>query len=165
MEIEIKNVSYSERFSEETNAFHADIYINGEKAMYVVNTGQGGPTDYHAYEGKKHLLQELEQHSKTLPIVKSKYSDFNYKQTVETIIDDLFENWLKERDNKKLMKKTETGILYKAADGNHYTYSWKIGGKQAKIADMIRIEKGRQLIQEKVTELLSQGSVILNKNL
>ena len=46
MKIEIKNIKHSPSLSEETNAFTADIYVNGVKAGSAMNRGHGGCTDY-----------------------------------------------------------------------------------------------------------------------
>jgi len=42
MKLELKNISYYERGSEETPCYDATVYINGKKAIDVSNNGQGG---------------------------------------------------------------------------------------------------------------------------
>lgn len=44
MKIELKNFQFFERMSEETNAFVADVYVNGVKVAYAKNDGRGGET-------------------------------------------------------------------------------------------------------------------------
>ena len=47
--IEMKNISYYERGSEETPCYNATVYINGKKAVEVSNDGQGGCDRQHPY--------------------------------------------------------------------------------------------------------------------
>ena len=46
MKIELKKISFSERMSDETNCFIADLYINGKKVGECNNDGRGGCTNY-----------------------------------------------------------------------------------------------------------------------
>ncbi len=62
MEIALKNISYSERLSEETNCFSATIYIDGKKAGEASNHGHGGPTMIRPRE----LEQKIDAYAKTL---------------------------------------------------------------------------------------------------
>jgi len=39
MKVELKNVKFSEHMSEETNAFTADVYVDGKKCGYAKNDG------------------------------------------------------------------------------------------------------------------------------
>lgn len=45
--VELKKVQFSERMSEETYCFSADIYFNGKNIGYCENRGHGGSTDVH----------------------------------------------------------------------------------------------------------------------
>lgn len=47
MKIEIKNISYSERMSEETSCFSADLWVDGKKIGVISNRGTGGCDDFH----------------------------------------------------------------------------------------------------------------------
>ena len=91
MKIELKNVKFSEAMSEETNAFTADLYINGKKAGYCKNTGQGGCTDYYGIEHyQSDIIKEAETYCKSLP--KTKWKDMEFDQSLESVIDQLFED-------------------------------------------------------------------------
>lgn len=50
LKIELKKFSASERFSEETLLFKADIYLDGKKVGWVENEGRGGPCNEHFTE-------------------------------------------------------------------------------------------------------------------
>jgi hypothetical protein len=53
MKIEVKNLKHSESLSEETHAYTATIYVDGEKAFHASNHGHGGCDLYHRAEGYK----------------------------------------------------------------------------------------------------------------
>lgn len=42
MKIELRRINHNPRLSEETNAFSAEIWIDGERAFEARNQGQGG---------------------------------------------------------------------------------------------------------------------------
>ena len=44
MKIELRRITFNARLSRETNAFAADIYIDGKKAGTAENDGGGGET-------------------------------------------------------------------------------------------------------------------------
>ena len=48
--VSLDNFEYYERMSEETNAFTADLVMNGEVVGDCSNSGRGGCADYHAYK-------------------------------------------------------------------------------------------------------------------
>jgi hypothetical protein len=159
MKIELKNIRFSEALSEETNAFTADLYVNGKKAGYCKNTGQGGCTDYYGIE--KHssdIIKEAEAYCKAQPDID--FGTFTIKNNLEHTIDQLFEDWLKAKETKKFEKQMKTAILLGVPNGMSYTrYSWK--GKS-----LSEIPKGA--LQISVNELKKKctgGVVILNTNL
>ena len=47
--LEVKNISYYARGSEETPCYNATVYINGKKAVEVSNDGHGGSDRQHTY--------------------------------------------------------------------------------------------------------------------
>jgi hypothetical protein len=116
VKIELRNIKYSAAMSEETHAFTAAIYIDGEKAGEAKNSGQGGGTMIWPHE----VCDRLNAHAKTLP--KRKFPEDlgggEYDNNAETIIDDLVTDYLLRRDmlrsikNKVLFtKKGKPGIF------------------------------------------------------
>lgn len=75
MKIELKNIIHSVSLSEETNAFVADLYVNGKKIAKCSNNGRGGMTKIETLYSKneiekkqyRQLLLDAEQFAKTLP--------------------------------------------------------------------------------------------------
>lgn len=123
MNIELKKISFNERMSEETNCFVADLYINGKKVGYVRNDGRGGCTDYHGNTKEDNvLIAEAEAYCKSLPNVRSEELNFEYPNSLENTIDELFENYLKEREQKKMEKLFNKAIVIGVPNGSRYSY-------------------------------------------
>ena len=144
MKLELKNVKFYESMSEETNCFQADLFINGKKIACVKNSGQ-------------QILRDAEAYCKGLP--KVKYGENEYAVTLETVIDDLFEAWLKVKADKKLLKDMEKGLMY----GNKYGYTiitWNVPLKA-----MLMSIKGREIIRKKIVQLRVEEETILNTNI
>ena len=58
--ISLANFEWYERMSEETNAFCADLILDGIKVGECSNEGRGGCANYHAY-GNWELAREIEK--------------------------------------------------------------------------------------------------------
>jgi hypothetical protein len=159
MKIELKNVKFSEHLSEETNAFTADIYINGVKAGYAKNSGHGGCTDCRAHFEHKDLFAKAEKHLLTLPPKKLPGYTFELESNMENLVDELFENWLKAKDNKKLEKKMESNFLVRRADGNIALSGWK----NRTLAQMPL--PALQMTYDNIKKQLKTGETIINTNL
>jgi len=123
MKIELKKISFNERMSEETNCFIADLYINGKKVGYVKNDGRGGCTDYYGDSPESNvLIREAEAYCKTLPKVRVEEYDFEFQPTLESMIDEEFEKYLKTKADKKMEKLFLTAIVVGKPNGNSYRY-------------------------------------------
>ena len=57
--IEMKNISYYKRGSEETPCYNATVYINGKKAVEVSNDGHGGSDRQHVWHENGFRLQDI----------------------------------------------------------------------------------------------------------
>jgi len=124
MKIELKKVSFSERMSEETNAFVADVYVDGKNVGYAKNDGHGGNTDVRSYPKTRFEFDQCETWLKNQPqinigtIEKPYMIDCN----LETMVDHLLEQWLEDRNKKKLEKKMETSLMWGVPNSGRYTY-------------------------------------------
>ncbi|CDT00991.1 hypothetical protein BN1088_1432764 [Sphingobacterium sp. PM2-P1-29] len=66
MNIETKNIKHAPSLSQETEAFTANIYINGKHAGYAENAGHGGETNYYPKDAKgKELIKQAEDFAKS----------------------------------------------------------------------------------------------------
>jgi len=124
MKIELKNVKFYERMSEETNAFVADIYVDGKKCGYAKNDGHGGSTDIRQIGGvNSNLFVECVNWLKAQPEINigTEEKPYMVKSDMENKVDQLFEQWLKDKEVKKLEKKMVNHIMWGIPNGNSYT--------------------------------------------
>lgn len=126
MKIELKKFSFSERMSEETNAFTADVFVDGVKVAAAKNYGHGGNTDYHAYPGQESLLKKVEDYCKGLP--KHTYpamyegdKPLTVDMDLETMIDNLVDEQLKLKEQKKMEKKFVNSVCWGVPGANSYS--------------------------------------------
>jgi hypothetical protein len=161
MKVELKKIEYSERMSEETMCFVADLYINGKKVGYCKNDGCGGPTDYRGYtkEDDK-IIQDAEAYFKSLPKVKPVGYNFVYQPSLETAIDDFFEEWLKTKEEKKMQKLMETAIIWGKPNAGSYTFV-----KQKRKLSQFPTNVLQDFVDKLKAKHCTNGVVILNTNL
>jgi hypothetical protein len=167
--VELKKISFSERMSDETNCFVADLYIDGKKVGYVNNEGHGGCTNYHANtscaggftRANIKLIAEAEKYCKTLP-----HNEFG-EQSLEDVINDLLEAHLKAKDlakiEKKMQKKYSVAICYGKKIANGYDFAttfWK-----GRTLAQIPLPYLQKAYDEVKANKMEKGDVILNDNL
>lgn len=106
MKITLKNIKYFPSLSEETHCFSATIYVDGVKAGEASNHGHGGSTEVHP----RSLFEKLQAYGATLPrlplgegLKDQDGKPATYAQDAESIINDLLEDYLDEKDFKKLL--------------------------------------------------------------
>lgn len=112
MKIELKNVTYNKRLSQETSAYAADIWVDGVKRGSVQNSGTGGPDMIYPHT----LASELETYAKTLPHTEC-YGTM-LEQNVDMVLGELLNTHLATKDLQRIMK---TKTLFTTADGKMYT--------------------------------------------
>ena len=118
MEIELKRIEYSERMSEETPCFCADVYADGVKLGSAQNDGHGGQTRLRGD------FKALREYAETLPPIAISLGEcsFDHKQTAEDLVADALHRHLCRKDMRKLMKKyklfVRDGKLYQANPGS-----------------------------------------------
>lgn len=95
MKIELKRFHHSERLSQETNAFSADVWINGKKVGAAENAGHGGNTNVHITP--RELREKVEAFCK--PLLPAEYASFT--SGVEWFIDELVTAIIKAKDDKR----------------------------------------------------------------
>ena len=163
MKIELKKISFNERMSEETNCFVADLHIDGKKVGYVKNDGHGGQTDCRGYTKEDYqVITKAEAYCKTLP--KVKHGNMEWEQSLEDVIDGLFEDWLMAKINAKAEKQKqklmETAIIISKPDGVGYIYF----KQKRKLADF-PVNVLQPFIDGLKAKHCTGGQVILNTNL
>jgi hypothetical protein len=109
MKFTLKRISYSSRLSQETNAFAADVYIDGKKAGIAENAGHGGSTDVHLIhltpdERKKVMEWVRSQPPKVYP-ASEEMDSFSIPMDLDVIVDDLLSEYLDEKYGETAQKK------------------------------------------------------------
>ena len=99
MKVELKRLQISERLSQETTAFAADVWINGKKAGTAENAGHGGNTNVHITDPA--LRQTLRDYGKTIMP-----AEYNFTPGDEWVIDDLVEKVRAAKETARIAKKT-----------------------------------------------------------
>ena len=162
MKVTLKNVYFSERLSEETNAFTADVYVDGKKVGYAKNDGHGGCTFVQPYSETKKVFNECEDYLKTQPQLNigSDENPFMIDCNMESMVDYLFEKWLKEKEEKKIQNHCKKGVVFNTPNG-YSIISWK----NSTIEGMLKNPVMTQRLQKVVTDLKNEGKQIVNKNL
>jgi len=112
--LEVKNISYYARGSEETPCYNATVYINGKKAIEVSNDGHGGCDrqdtypELHDFHPTKHILTLANEWCiKNYGTKTHKYmsggeeKSFDIKMDLEHVCQDALYDWL----DRKVLKK------------------------------------------------------------
>jgi hypothetical protein len=154
--------------SEETNAFVADLHINGKKVGCCKNNGQGGCTDYYGNSKEDNeIIRQAEEYYKTLPKVKSKEFNFEYQPSLENTIDDLFEEWitakLKAKEEKRIQKLMQKAIIWGVPNSGKYTII-QYAVPLTHVAK-VQLKKLQETIDNIKATQCKDGIVILNTNL
>ena len=116
--LEVKNISYYARGSEETPCYNATVYINGKKAIEVSNEGHGGSNrqdtypEMHDFHPTKHILTLANEWCiKTYGTKTHKYmsggeeKSFDIEMDLEHVCQDALYDWLDKKALKKDMQK------------------------------------------------------------
>ena len=110
--IEMKNISYYKRGSEETPCYNATVYINGKKAVEVSNDGCGGCDRQHTYPESEFNLREIDKWC----VAKFGQSSWEYNgQTYSTDLDlehYCHDELYKHLDTKLLRKNMKKNIMF-----------------------------------------------------
>jgi hypothetical protein len=159
MKIELKKISFSERMSQETNCFVADLYIDGKKVGQCNNDGHGGCTNYHGSTiADLDIIKKAEAYCKSLP--KVKYGDMEWEQSLEGVIDDLLTEFLVAKEAKKREKMYLKAFCFGVPKSSSYrTVYWK--GRTLAQIDKVNLQRA----YDKVKSELKTGEVIFNTNL
>jgi hypothetical protein len=110
MKIELRKVSHYPRLSEETEAFNADLYIDGVKRATVENDGKGGCNMVRPWQ----VMEEINKYAATLP------SEEMFGRMVlisgDYLISKILREHLLQKDLQKLLKRKTVFVI----DGKCY---------------------------------------------
>lgn len=171
MKIGLKNIQYSAALSEETNAFTADIYIDGIKAAIASNSGRGGNTDILPMDvSKRDLVHKANEWCKNSLPDKSNGDgeQESFPDDLESYVDSLIDDYVNEKNLKSFRKKMEKtakqGIVFGVADRSYMTCTFNMT-----IEHLLKSDAGRAAISTTLTRTvipkMQPGDQILNTNI
>lgn len=107
---QLKSIEFSERMSEETNCFSANLYAGKRKIASASNRGCGGPTDVWFVDSAAQA--EVEAYCASLPVrdiwnFGDERGDIEYRWDAEGLVDDLLRSWLEEKEAKRYLAKMQ----------------------------------------------------------
>lgn len=122
-EIKLKNIKHAAFASQETHCFTATVYLNGERFCTVENDGRGGCDDFRPLKGDKNseIYAKIKEINAELSKEIIKGDGFEIENDIEIVIGDLVNEWLQEKEVKKVLKK----IAYIKKGGDLYTVNLK----------------------------------------
>lgn len=123
----LKAVKYSAFASEETHCYQAKLYFDGKHILNVSNSGHGGGDYQHLVEGGEKEWARLDALTKALKPYKycerKDGSTFELTYDVEHICGDLMNDWHRDRDIKRVLKKDRVVFLPEGTfDGGNISY-------------------------------------------
>ena len=151
--VEIKNVVHATNMSEETNAFTADLWVDGKKTGGAKNDGRGGCTDYWA-NGKvvdnqwevdataSARLKQAEEEARNDESLES------YLRCLDYIIDELVQDDLHWKEHQKAARAAKVEYI----DGKEI-YQVKLMGKGKPTTELLAIVKKTHWWEDNYTML------------
>lgn len=164
LRVTLKAVEYFPSMSEETNAFKANVYVNNKRVGYAKNSGHGGCTDVNSFAEplQRELFKKAEKFLLKQPQINigDEADPYMVDCNMESVVDKMFEDWLQNREAKKIQKLTERKLVYEEK-GVYYGYGWK----QLTIKQVLENPRLRARLKQEVEEYLTEGKKIINTNL
>ena len=112
--LELKNISYYERGSEETPCYNATVYVNGKKAVEVSNDGHGGCDSQYPYP---QFMEEWDGENVLRTLNEYCVKTFGTEKTDWGEIDIDLEHWCQkqmfiDQDRKLLKRKMKKNVMF-----------------------------------------------------
>ena len=167
---------YSECKGRDGIAFSADIYYKGKFVCDIVEGGYGGELDINAYTkvGKDkyefdntiHAIFETINKEELHRLTDMKREDgsfFSYIQDLESLLVEAVDKHCMQKENQKIFRQ---GIIIESSKG-----SWEkegayrcISWANKSIKYLTNLSYMKPKVQEKITALVNQNKVIINKD-
>ena len=160
LRFEIKNVKTFE--GEEGMGLVCDLFINGTKCCHCIDSAYGGEMNIHNVSNSdkvKDLVKQMYDYCNNKPKIKVRDIEFPY--TVESLINDLYNDKQIEKAKKQMLKKRENAIIVGKKD-DYFDYSFFNSRKPIK---EIPTRILQNIIDEQVKPKLEKGQIILNTNI
>lgn len=163
MKIELKNIKHSEELSDDSNAFSANLYVNGKFIATCTDNGDGGGINIKANKGCEAILREAGVYAMTLP----KNEEFDLDMDLELFIGQLVDAYIEEKEFKKSVKSLEVNnIVFGNRNKELYSTWFTAGGKKkVPIATMLSTPSTKEKLAKRITDLKNKGNQIFNTNI
>jgi hypothetical protein len=169
MDIKLRNIHVDLRLTEETNAFTADLFINGKNVGTASNDGHGEMTICRAKDRKgAELIREAEIWCEQLPPEEVKDDDgstHSYSISLDYYLDRTIDEHIAKREQARFEKLMDNSIIFGIPGGAEYG---RLKFKHS-IRDLVKTELGigllRSTIVKKVLPELVENKKILNRNI
>ncbi len=119
MMIELRNIHYSARFSQETALFDAAVFVDGKRVGMVSNEGHGGSNDY------DFDTRPLEAYCKGLGAVETPWGVM--AMDLELFLGDLLDKWVRDKEFSRLTKNRTVFKLKGDREGEYRTVKVPFG--------------------------------------
>ncbi len=118
MKLELKSIQYSSFASQETSCYQAKLYVDGKPFATVGNEGRGGCDYQHSLTKQDKAfydkLEEINTYLKTLPKIKSPWSDNDeFDVDLEIWCGEELSKW---KCSKTLRRSLKKGTLFQDGD-------------------------------------------------
>lgn len=146
--VSLKSIKYSESLSEETYAFTATLYLDGQKIGYVKNDGRGGCNDVDLID--RGAYGELNKYAESLPPVKSEFSSEDLPMDLDFLISTLVEEYLVKKDEQKEKKRMDNFVQkeYKKFKSHGYSTVKVKTEKSVVCIPMAPTKSGETVVEE-----------------
>lgn len=124
MKIELRNITYNARLSEETAAYAAVVWIDGERAFDVKNDGHGGCDYVYAIGAHDERVVNDRIAEEFPPMDMSRFGMDPMPATLESVCNGLLDDYIILRDVKRRMGKS---VLF-IDDGQEWQMKFTRGG-------------------------------------
>ncbi|WP_165044910.1 hypothetical protein [Dysgonomonas sp. ZJ709] len=163
MKIELKNIKHSEELSDDSNAFSANLYVNGKFIATCTDNGNGGEINIKANKGCEAILREAKDFAKTLP----KNEEYDLEMDMELVIGGLVEDDLFKKEVKKVVRKEEklNIVCGNSKSELKLIFYENLSKKKIPIQTLLSIPSEKIKLQKRITSLIADGYTIYNKNI
>lgn len=164
MKIELKRVVMPIPQNKRSIQFTADLCINGRYAGVVINTGEGGTSEFHEISPLGRKLTEEASEYCWKKGQEAERTNTEWEYGAKYFVDVLDTLALKIYNEKWLTRETYRSIVLSDGQGNYANLKMK-RPISVILKDPVGIENLKSFIIQEVVPKLEEGVKILNKNL
>lgn len=123
--IEIRNVKYAAFQSQDSHCFQATVYKDGKRWCVASDDGNGGCINFtplpKSNQTGKELYKEInafDEGAESVTTTNGGNGGFSYLRTLDIVVGDRVNDWLTEKETKRILKK----LTIQDVDGKLYSF-------------------------------------------